>query len=266
MSCGRRNLSPILAVLIAVLCWAPGSSSQEHSSQASHWSYSGVTGPEHWGDLDPAFAACKSGTRQSPIDIAGAHESDLLAIHFDYKLSPLSIVNNGHTIQVNYERGSTISIAGKQYALVQFHFHHPSEEQIAGKRFDLVAHLVHQDSQGHYLVIAVLFKSGSVNPFIRVLWTNLPKETGKEVIVKKVVLNAEDMLPGDRNYYMFEGSLTTPPCNEGVSWYVLKTPIEISPEQIAVFAKMFPNNARPIQPANNREILESHFPPTAKTK
>ncbi|MGH9682572.1 MAG: carbonic anhydrase [Candidatus Acidiferrales bacterium] len=244
----------------AALFCAPASLPQEHSSKAPHWSYSGAMGPEHWGDLDPGFAACKTGTRQSPINIEGAREADLPPIHFDYKLSPLRIVNNGHTIQVNYDRGSAISIAGKQYTLVQFHFHHPSEEEIGGKRFDMVAHLVHQDPQGRYLVVAVLFKSGGVNPFIHVLWTNLPKEAGKELTVKKVVLNAEDILPSDQNYYRFEGSLTTPPCSEGVTWYVLKTPVEISSEQIAVFAKMFPNNARPIQPANGREILESHFP------
>ncbi|HEY7825710.1 MAG TPA: carbonic anhydrase [Candidatus Acidoferrales bacterium] len=256
----RRGL-PAAAWFAFAICFSLAGAAplfaQAHSS-AAHWSYSGPDGPEHWGDLSPAYAACKSGTRQSPINIEGAKPADLPPIHFDYQLSPLAIVNNGHTVQINYAAGSSISIGGKQYSVVQFHFHHPSEEEIAGRRYDLAAHIVHDDGQGRLAVIAILFESGSENPLIHVLWDHLPREIGKEVKVKKVVFNLEDLLPADRGYFTFAGSLSTPPCTEGVTWYVLKQPVEISPAQIAAFAKMYPDNARPLEPANALEILESH--------
>lgn len=231
---------------------------QEHSSaDKSHWSYSGPSGPEHWGDLEPDYATCKTGSRQSPIDIEGARASDLPQIQFNYQVSPLKIINNGHTIQINYESGSSITIGDKQYSLVQFHFHHPSEEKISGKQFDLVAHLVHKDGQGNLAVVAILFQNGQTNPFLDLLWKYVPKDIGKEVVNKKVNLNVADLLPADRSYYTFDGSLTTPPCSEGVTWYVMKNAVELSTEEISTFAKWYPMNARPVQPTNGREILES---------
>lgn len=231
---------------------------QHHSpGDQAHWSYSGADGPEHWGDLEPDYSVCKTGTRQSPIDIEGAKSSDLPDIHFNYQVSPLKIINNGHTIQINYDIGSSITIGDKQYALVQFHFHHPSEEKIAGKQYDLVAHLVHKDVQGNLAVVAILFQSGQTDPFLDLLWKYVPKEVGREVVNKKVNLNVADLLPADHSYYTFAGSLTTPPCSEGVTWYVLKNAVELSPAEISTFAKWYPLNARPIQPANGREILES---------
>lgn len=231
---------------------------QEHpTADKSHWSYSGPGGPEFWGDLEPDYATCKTGSRQSPINIEGAKSSDLPVIHFNYQISPLKIINNGHTIQINYEPGSSISVDNKQYSLVQFHFHHPSEEKIAGKQFDLVAHLVHKDAQGNLAVVAILFQSGQTNPFLDLLWKYVPKDVGKEADNKKVNLNVADLLPADRSYYTFAGSLTTPPCSEGVTWYVLKNFVELSPDEISTFAKWYPMNARPIQPTNGREIVES---------
>jgi len=230
---------------------------QHSSDRHPHWSYSGAEGPDHWGDLEPDYATCKTGTRQSPINIEDAKPADLPAIHFDYQVSPLKIINNGHTIQVNYEPGSTMTVGGKQYTLVQFHFHHPSEEEIGGKQFDLVAHLVHKDAEGHLAVVAILFQSGQTNPFLDLLWKNVPKEVGKEVTNKKINLNVSDLLPPDHSYYTFAGSLTTPPCTEGVTWYVLRNPVELSAEEITTFAKWYPDNARPIQPTNGREIRES---------
>lgn len=231
---------------------------QEHSSPDNlHWSYAGPSGPEHWGDLEQDYATCKTGSRQSPIDIVGAKPSDLPPIHFNYQISPLKIINNGHTIQIDYESGSTITIGDKHYALVQFHFHHPSEEKIAGKQFDLVAHLVHKDEQGNLAVVAIFFQSGQTNPFLDLLWKYVPKDIGKEVANKKVNLNVADLLPADRSYFKFAGSLTTPPCSEGVTWYVLKNVVELSPDEVSTFAKWYPMNARPIQPTNDREILDS---------
>ncbi len=231
---------------------------QEHAGGAPHWSYSGPDGPEHWGDLDHSFAACKTGPHQSPIDIRGAEPVDLKPIQFDYKLAPMKIVNNGHTIRVNYASGSSITVDGKQYPLVQFHFHHPSEEEINGQKFDMVLHLVHMDAGGNAVAIAVLLKSGSENPLIRAIWAHIPREVNKEVEFKKVVINAADLLPADQNYYTFDGSLTIPPCGD-VKWFVMKAAVELSPAQIAAFARLYPDNARPIQPTNGRKIQESNF-------
>jgi carbonic anhydrase len=231
---------------------------QQHAGTPPHWSYSGPDGPDHWGDLDPSYAACKSGKHESPIDIKNAEPADLKPIQFDYKLSPMKIVNNGHTILVKYEPGSSITVDGKQYPLVQFHFHHPSEEEINDQKSDMVLHLVHVSADGQAVAIAVLLKSGGENPLIRDIWAHIPKQVDKEVEFKKVVINAADLLPADQNYYTFDGSLTSPPCSD-VKWFVMKTPVELSPAQIAAFAKLYPDDARPIQPTNDRKILESNF-------
>jgi carbonic anhydrase len=232
---------------------------QEKPAAKAHWSYSGPDGPSHWGDLEPDFATCKTGEHQTPIDIKDAkRDSTLPPIQFDYKPSPLKIINNGHTIRINYAPGSSITINGKTFPLTQFHFHKPSEEEIAGKKFDMVIHLVHERSDGA-AAVAVLLKSGGGNPAIQKLWANLPKTEGNEMEVANLTINAADLLPVDRNYYTFDGSLTTPPCSEGVEWFVLKTPVELSAAQIAAFAKFYQMNARPIQPPNGREVRESEF-------
>ena len=224
-----------------------------------HWSYNGADGPDHWGD-EPGYAECKSGNRESPINIVAAQPAELAPIHFDYKLGPLKVINNGYTIQFNYEPGSSITINGTALPLVQFHFHHGSENEIDGKTYDMELHFVHMDAAANRTaVVAVFIKSGAENAPLRDLWSHIPHEKGKEVQYKKVVINAADLLPVDQNYYTLDGSLTIPPCKEGVTWFVMKTPIEASPAQIAAFAKYYPNNARPIQPANGREIHESDF-------
>lgn len=232
-------------------------SAQTTKSTAHDWSYDGKEGPTHWGDLRPDYSPCKLGKHQSPIDIRNAKSEQLLAIQFNYKPSPLKIINNGHTIQINYQPGSWITIGGSRYELRQFHFHHPSEETIDGKRYDMVIHLVHADDKGHLAVIAVLLSKGNPNPTIQKLWENLPKTIGKEEAVTGVEINAGFLVPESRGYYTFDGSLTTPPCSEGVTWFVLKTPVDISAEQIESFDRLYPNNARPTQASNNRLIRES---------
>jgi carbonic anhydrase len=247
-------------ITAALLVGARPAIAQAHADHAPHWSYSGDDGPDHWGDLSADFAVCKNGTRQSPINIVDAQEADLAPIHFDYQLSPLKIINNGHTVQINYAPGSSISINGIALPLVQFHFHHVSENEINGQKYDMELHLVHQNpAAGRTAVVAIFIKSGNDNPLIGQLWNHIPQEVGKEVEHKKMVFNAADFLPGDQNYYVFDGSLTIPPCGEGVKWYVLKTPIEASPAQIAAFAHLYPDNERPVQPLNGRKIEESHF-------
>jgi len=224
-----------------------------------HWSYSGPTGPAKWGILEKEYSSCALGKTESPIDIrdAIAKKTALPAINFDYQASTLKIIDNGHTIQINYTPGSFITVGSEQYELVQFHFHKPSEEKLNGKSYDMVAHLVHKDKDGKLAVVAVLLAKGSANPLIKTLWNNLPKEKEKENVVDTVKINVADLLPQNQAYYTFAGSLTTPPCTEGVTWFVLKHSTSISADEIARFAKFYPMNARPVQPLNGREVRVS---------
>ena len=223
----------------------------------AHWGYSGHEGPAHWGDLDKSYASCKLGKEQSPIDIKGATKAQMPAIAFDYKDGPLKIINNGHTVQVNFDKGSSIKVGDKKYDLLQTHFHTPSEELVNGKSYDMVWHLVHKSAEGKLAVVGVLVKSGAKNGAIEAVAANLPKEVGKEQAASGATINAANLLPTNRGYYHFAGSLTTPPCSEGVSWYVLKDPIEASPEQVKKFGAIFGSNARPAQPLNARMVQES---------
>lgn len=224
----------------------------------AHWSYGGHGGPAEWAALNPEFATCKLGRHQSPIDIRGAKTADLPAIAFNYQPVPLSVIDNGHTIQVNYAPGSWIDVGGARYELVQFHFHKPSEEKIDGKAHAMVAHLVHKNAEGRLAVVAVLLDGGGASATIDSIWKNLPAEKEKAVTVPGVSVDASTLLPKDRAYYTFQGSLTTPPCSEDVTWLVLKTPTKISDGEIARFAKIYPMNARPTQPLNGRPIEQSH--------
>ena len=222
----------------------------------AHWSYEGETGPEFWGSLSPENSACRTGTRQSPIDIREGIKVDQEAIQFDYKPSYFRIIDNGHTIQVNYGQGSRLAVMGREFELVQFHFHRPSEERIEGRAFDMVAHLVHKDLSGKLAVVSVLLERGSANPFIQTLWNNLPLEQNAEY-TPKTPLQIADLLPARHEYFAYMGSLTTPPCTEGVLWLVLKQPVQLSAEQIGVFARFYANNARPVQDPAGRVIKES---------
>jgi len=243
----------IVAIAATVSLALPGVLRAE--GEHHHWTYGGATGPAKWVTLEPEFTACGLGKMQSPIDIrdADAKKSDLPAIAFDYKPSPLKIIDNGHTVQVNYAPGSFITVQGKQYELQQFHFHKPSEEKINGKAHAMVAHLVHKNAEGNLAVVAVLLDEGGANPTIATVWKHLPKEKEKEISVKTTV-DAARLLPGDKGYYTFQGSLTTPPCSEGVRWFVLKTPVKIADSEIAAFGELYPMNARPTQSRNGRAI------------
>jgi carbonic anhydrase len=158
---------------------------------------------------------------------------------------------------VTYAPGSFLTVGKNKYELKQFHFHHPSEELIQGKQFDMVVHLVHQDPEGHFAVVAILLKQGRENPLIAQLRSTVPKEKEHPVTLPGVLINARDILPSHLGYYTFPGSLTTPPCTEGVTWYVVKNPVEISAEQLDWFAKLYPSDARPIQPLHGRTILQT---------
>jgi len=223
------------------------------------WSYEGAA---HWSDLDPEYAACNVGKEQSPIDIRNAEKVKLPAIRFEYKSGPLKyLINNGHTIRVNYHdapgSGNFLIAGGKRYQLTQFHFHRPSEEYIHGKPYDMVVHLMHEASDGKVAAVAVLLKAGSANATIQQLWKYMPKTEGQEEQIAGVEVNPTGLLPHDTSYYTYMGSVTAPPCTEGVAWFVLKTPVDISAEEIGAFAKLYPHDVRPPQPLNGRVVKES---------
>ncbi|MEW6707220.1 MAG: carbonic anhydrase family protein [Pseudomonadota bacterium] len=221
-----------------------------------HWSYEGATGPEAWGRLKPEYAKCGSGERQSPIDLRNGFKVQLEPIGFDYRPSAFRVIDNGHTVQVNLAPDNHLSVLGRRYELKQFHFHRPSEMQIAGRAFEMEAHLVHRDDEGRLAVVSVLFERGAGNPTVQQVWNNLPLEKGEEQAAR-VSLDPMALLPEDKRYYTFMGSLTTPPCSEGVLWMVMKQPVQLTPAQIELFARLYPMNARPVQPAAGRMVKES---------
>lgn len=223
---------------------------------AGEWGYEGEHGPEHWADLDPANAMCRLGKNQSPIDLNGFVDAKLPDLKIGYLAGASEFVNNGHTLQINYAAGSTLIVDGRTFELQQMHFHSPSENHIRGKSYPLEAHLVHKDKDGDLAVIAVMFEEGSANAELAKFWVKVPAEEGDKVAFP-AGMSVAGLLPRKHEYYRFSGSLTTPPCSEGVRWIVMKTPVTVSKEQVATFAKAlgFANN-RPIQPVNAREILE----------
>jgi carbonic anhydrase len=238
-----------------VLAFLSISLAAQPPQHAPHWEYTGDDGPAHWSTLAPEFAAC-AGRNQSPIDLDNFIEAELPPIAFDYKAGGHDVVNNGHTIQVNYDAGSSISIDDDTFALKQFHFHAPSENHIDGKSFPIEAHFVHADAKGDLAVVAVMFEQGDNNPALDTLWARLPGKEGDPQALSPEIAAAE-LLPGNRDYYRYEGSLTTPPCSEGVRWLVLKHPVPVSAQQIDRLTKALghPNN-RPVQPVGARVILQ----------
>lgn len=231
----------------------PASAAAEHV----HWSYEGAGGPQNWGRLDPANALCGTGQRQSPIDIRDGFAVQLEPIEFSYQPSAFRVIDNGHTVQVNLAPGNTLTVGGRRFELLQFHFHRPSEERIHGRGYEMVAHLVHKDEQGRLAVVAVLLERGSEQAVVQQVWNNLPLEKNEEQPARSL-LDPAKLLPSDRRYYTYMGSLTTPPCSEGVLWMVLKQPVQLAAEQIEIFARLYPMNARPVQPAAGRMIKESN--------
>lgn len=230
------------------------------ASGATHWSYDGHEGPEHWGDLNHDFVMCKEGKKQSPIDISHPMQSNLSRINFTYIAEPKEILNNGHTIQVNMKKGSSITVAGKKYNLLQFHFHAPSEHTINGKPADMVAHFVHQAKDGQLGVVAVLFtiKNGHsvANDTLSKLWNYMPKHPGDKKAIASGIIIAK-LLPSKTNYYHYSGSLTTPPCSENVNWMVLKNTVSIAKGQLEAFTQIIQKNVRPVQAAHDR-LIESN--------
>lgn len=223
-----------------------------------HWDYEGHNGPERWGQLKPEFNACAIGQRQTPIHIQETQtlQGPAEPLQFAYRPSGGSVVNNGHTIQVDLEGENTLTVRGSTYRLLQFHFHHPSEEKVNHKGFAMVAHLVHRNEQGQLAVVAVLIDPGEASPLIHKVWTHMPLDVNDRVRLPDGLIDMTELLPQDQRYYQFMGSLTTPPCTEGVLWMVLKQPMTVSREQMRLFAQLYPMNARPIQSVNGRVVRE----------
>jgi carbonic anhydrase len=229
------------------------------ASAAGHgppWGYTGPLGPQTWASLHPSFSLCGSGQRQSPVDIRDGLPVDLEAVDFLYRPGFFSVTDNGHTVQVQVGGGNVIEVGARRYELTGFHFHLPGEERVDGRSFAMSIHLVHRDAQGRLAVVALVAEEGPEHPAVQAVWNHLPLERG-EFVPASVEFDPAALLPARRGYYTYMGSLTTPPCTEGVLWIVMQQPIQVSPQQLAIFARLHPMNARPIQPLNNRVIKQS---------
>lgn len=227
----------------------------------AHWGYSGATGPAHWGDLDPKYISCKTGKNQSPIDIQdkkAVGTVGLPGLEVVYGKPELEIINNGHTVQVNYPIGNSyMKVGGHRFELLQFHFHTPSEHQLNGFNYPMEMHMVHKDNAGNLAVLGVIFKQGAHNAELQKIIDHLPKDAGKKHRHKQVQVDLRAFFPKDTRFYKYSGSLTTPPCSEGVYWMVFKQPIEASADQLEAMEKVLGANNRPVQPYYSRHVLKS---------
>jgi carbonic anhydrase len=249
----RRNILKAFAGLaLCPLCATAGAAAEG----AHHWSYEGEAGPARWGELDPANQVCSIGSQQSPIDIGSTVSANLFPIEVHWADTADTIVNNGHTIQLNMAEGSTLKLGGATFNLVQFHFHRPSEHMIDGKSFPMEVHFVHRMASGTLGVVGVLMQAGAANPAFAKIVATMPQSEGPAVKADAAI-NPNALLPAKLGYYRYEGSLTTPPCSEVVDWMVLTDPITVGAEDIAAFAKLYPMNARPVQKDNRRFVLQS---------
>jgi carbonic anhydrase len=226
---------------------------------APHWTYEGEAGPDHWAALSEEFAACGSGAAQSPIDIGEPAAADLANIVFHYSPSAINVLNNGHTVQVNYDAGSYIELDGMRYDLAQFHFHAPSEHSVDGVLADAEIHLVHKSADDKLAVVGVLLNDGAANEAYQAVMDNLPATESPETKVEAMV-DAAALLPAVQTTFRYAGSLTTPPCSEGVAWNVMTTPVELSAEQLAAYTAIFDGNNRPVQALGERALAEDSTP------
>ena len=242
--------------LAALLLCVTSFAAVQSAAQGAPWDYEGKHGALAWGKLDPAYKPCSAGRQQSPIDIRGAHLNKALQpIEFHYIAGPVTVENNGHTIEVLVDPGSYIVANGVRYDLVQFHFHHPSEEAVKGKLSDMVVHLVHKSADGKLAVVAVrlMEDAGNPNAVLAALWKHLPKTAGASAKIADMV-DPAGLLPADRGYWTYMGSLTTPPCTEGVRWFVFEQELSVSRDQVRAFATLYRMNSRPLQEAHGRRI------------
>jgi carbonic anhydrase len=260
----------VMASLSALAsCGRPSATQKPAASapptHATHWSYEGETGPAAWGSLSPEYVACAEGAAQSPIDIAsataatGTLQYGSAALSIDQHENVSDVIDNGHTIQVNCGGAGSVTIGGKAFGLAQFHFHSPSEHTIDGKSFPMEMHMVHKSADDSLAVIGVLIEEGKDNAAFDTLWAHLPADEGQDVRLPDLIVAVDHLLPAKREFYRYDGSLTTPPCSEGVKWLVMKSPIALSHEQIAKFRAIIHDNNRPIQALKNRVVAVEHL-------
>jgi carbonic anhydrase len=256
------------ASLLWVAVLALGASrSLAQGHEGVHWSYRGEGGPGSWGTLAPEYATCASGRSQSPVDIGKTSPVQRSAfpaaqLRIGHTEHVADTINNGHTIQVTYTQGDTLTVGDTGYELAQYHFHAPSEHTVAGKHFPMEMHLVHKSAAGAVAVVGVLIEEGASNAAFDPVWSTLPRKTGAESHLEHVKVNVDDLLPRTRAVWRYEGSLTTPPCSEGVQWLVMTTPVRISAAQIAAFTAIVEPNNRPVQPLHGRVVATDRVPET----
>lgn len=274
-----------VAALVAVACTAPAPQPTPPpptppqpvvkavpAPTTPHWDYGTEHGPANWAALSPDFATCGSGKSQSPIDIVRAKAEPATALRTSYAPAGLRVVhhehvadglNNGHTVQVNYVGADALTVGDETFTLQQYHFHSPSENTVDGKHYPMEMHLVHKSQAGKLAVLGVFIEEGAENAAYAPVWANLPKEKGKEFHLEHVKVNVDDLLPKERTTWRFDGSLTTPPCTEGVKWLVLTQPVQLSAQQVAAFRAVIDGNNRPTQPLNGRTVVTDKVNETA---
>ena len=245
-------MNKVIVTLVILICTV----TTVFASEAGvHWAYSGDGGPQHWGELSEEFSTCDDGEMQSPINIVQTAEVRLNPIEFNYQDTSVYVLNNGHTIQLHYAAGSILSIGEKTFSLKQVHFHSPSENRVYGRSFPMEAHFVHADDNGKLLVVSLMFVVGRPNKALDPIWQATPSLANSDMIIPCSKVNVSDLLPNNSTYFAFEGSLTTPPCTEGVQWIVLKQPVEASMPQLKKLRAILDGkNNRPVQPTNGRDI------------
>ena len=260
----------IIGVSIVSCSGEKAGSESRDDEHAVHWGYEADNGPNIWGSMNSAWALCAEGREQSPIDLTNATETELPAVTIDTPseqevevLNQAGVIHeldNGHTIQVNSKVG-TMTVGDEIYALVQFHFHAPSEHTVDGERFPMEMHFVHQATDGALAVVGVLLEQGAANPGITPLWAQLPEAAGTVTTVQIPAGFADHIFPNvGSGFYHYDGSLTTPPCSEGVKWYVRKMPTELSKDEIAAFTAVYNHNNRPAQALNGRALYLDENP------
>lgn len=253
----KRHIFTILGCVIFFTCTA-------FAGEKVHWGYEADNGPSRWGELNADWVLCAEGKHQSPIDLTGAKQENLEQMKLSIPVMDLKIVHqkevlelldNGHTIQINHDKGGTLEIGNEIYGMLQGHFHSPSEHTVNGRHYPMEMHLVFSSKDKKLAVIGLFIEEGQHNSTIDIILSNLPKETGQEVHHENVQVSFLNLLPKNQETYRYQGSLTTPPCYEDVRWFLFVEPIQLSSKQIKAFQKKFYGNNRPPQPLNDRTLL-----------
>jgi carbonic anhydrase len=255
---GKANAKEVKSLEDAVLDDTENKdvSSKEKKPKVLNWQYKGSNGPEFWGDLSPEFVSCKVGRNQSPIDINKTTITTPKPLKTFQRFPATDISNNGYTVLANFKSGNFMVVDSIMYQMTQVRFHTPSENTIMGKSFPLEAQFEHVDPEGNIAILVVMFEEGPENKAVAKLWKQMPKTKGQTKALQANLL-AGELMPRKKEYYRYSGSLTTPPCSEGVIWVVMKSTMTASASQIEAFKKvMRHDNNRPVQPLNGRIVIE----------